>query len=92
MSPITHPVLDTFLLGFIAASSLFAGIFFLRFWRETRDSLFLAFSAFFLIQSVLSAVVLDLPEPNEGTPWIFTLRLVSVAGVLGAILGKNAGS
>ena len=91
MSPILHPVLDTFLLGFVTAASLFAGLFFLRFWRETRDVLFLSFSAFFLIQGGLSAAVVHLPEPNTGPAWVFVMRLVSVAGVLGAILWKNAG-
>lgn len=90
MTPIQHPVVDTFLLGFIAATSGCAGLFFLRFWRETRDPLFLAFSVFFLIQGGLNAVQGHLRAPNMGSPLFFTLRLFSIACVLAAILWKNA--
>lgn len=89
MSPISHPVLDIFLLGFVASCSLWAGIFFLRFWRKTGDPLFLAFAAFFAIQGLLSASVASLQRPNEGTLWFFVLRLLSILLVLGAIVRKN---
>jgi uncharacterized membrane protein HdeD (DUF308 family) len=83
--------MDTFLLGFIAASSLVAGLFFLRFWRSTQDLLFLAFAAFFVIQGVSSAIVVSLSHPNEAGFWLFLLQLLSVLVVLGAILRKNCG-
>lgn len=93
MSPIGHPLLDYFLLGFIAACSLVAGLFFLRFWRSTRDPLFIAFAAFFVIQggSNIAAVSL-LPHPNEGSVWLFLLHLLSILGLLAAILWKNSGN
>ena len=89
MSPITYPNLDYFLLGFIAACSLVAGLFFLRFYRATRDPLFLAFLIFFVVQGCTNAVVLEQPQPNLGTPMIFLVRLLSVLVVLAAILWKN---
>lgn len=89
MSPIAFPNLDNFLLGFIAGCSLVAGIFFLRFYRATRDPLFLAFLIFFVVQGCTNAVVLELPQPNIGTPMIFFVRLLSVLVVLAAILWKN---
>jgi uncharacterized membrane protein HdeD (DUF308 family) len=91
MSAIAHPVLDIFLLGFVAGCSLCAGFFFLRFWRTTGDSLFLAFAAFFAIQGTLNTSLLSLVRPNEGTVWLFSLRLISVLLVLGAIVRKNLG-
>lgn len=91
LTPLAYPVLDLFLLGFVAACSLCAALFFLRFWRQTRDFLFLAFAAFFAIQAALNASVLGLQHPNEGTVWIFTLRLLSSLLVLGAIVRKNLG-
>jgi uncharacterized membrane protein HdeD (DUF308 family) len=91
MSPITHPLVDTFLLGFIAASSLAAALFFLRFWKNTRDALFLAFALFFCAQACGHVIVLTLSHPNEGTGWLFLFRLLSVLVVLSAILWKNAG-
>ncbi|HEY5057119.1 MAG TPA: DUF5985 family protein [Acidobacteriaceae bacterium] len=91
LNPIQHPVLDIFLLGFIGSCSLCAAIFFLRFWRDTRDRLFLAFAAFFAIQGMLDIFALELGHPNEGTVTLFVLRLLSVLLVLGAILRKNMG-
>jgi len=89
MSPILYPNLDNFLLGFIPACSLVAGIYFLRFYRSTRDPLFLAFLVFFVVQGCTSAATLELPQPNLGSPMIFLIRLLSVLLVLGAILWKN---
>jgi uncharacterized membrane protein HdeD (DUF308 family) len=90
MTPLIHPLADVFLLGFIAACSLVATIFFLRYWRDARDPLFLAFAAFFGIQGMVTIAVLLLPNPNEGNVWVFLMRLLSVLWVLGAILWKNS--
>jgi hypothetical protein len=89
MSPITHPVVDFFMLGFIAACSLVAGLFFFKFWRSTRDPLFLAFLVFFVVQGCTNAAILSLEHPNEGNLIVFVVRLLSVLVVLGAILRKN---
>jgi uncharacterized membrane protein HdeD (DUF308 family) len=90
MSPLLHPLADVFLLGCITASSLVICLFFLRFWRATRDVLFLAFAVFFAIQGGTHAFVVSLSHPNEGSPWLFLVRLISILVVLGAILWKNA--
>lgn len=89
MAPIAHLSTDLFLLGFVAGCSFVAGLFFLRFWRDTRDLLFLGFAAFFLIQGGIDAVLLNLSHPNVANPWLFLLRLVSTLAVLAAILWKN---
>ena len=91
MSTIAHPEADLFLLGFVAASSLVVMLFFLRFWRDTRDPLFLAFSVFFGLQGVSDAYLLRLPHPNQGNFWLFLLRLLSIIAVIAAILRKNMG-
>jgi uncharacterized membrane protein HdeD (DUF308 family) len=89
LASIQHPALDLFLLGFATACSMVAGLFFLRFWRDTRDPLFLGFSAFFAIEGISEALTITLPHPNQGTLWLFLLRLVATLAVLGAILWKN---
>lgn len=89
MNSILYPNFDNFLLGFIVACSLVAGLFFLRFYRATRDPLFLAFLIFFVVQGCTNAAILELPQPNLGTPMIFLVRLLSVLVVLVAILWKN---
>lgn len=84
-----HPTLDVFLLGFITSCSLIAMLFFVRFWRSSRDPLFLAFAFFFFVQCFRESAVLNLRYPNEGNFWLFLLRLISVLLVLAAILWKN---
>ena len=37
LAPIAHPTADAFLMGFVSACSLIAALFFLKFWRRTRD-------------------------------------------------------
>ena len=90
MSPISHPLVDIFLLGFITACSLVAATFFLRFWKSTRDKLFLAFALFFIVQGAKHAFVVSLSDPSEGSLSFSLVRLVSILIVLGAILWKNS--
>jgi hypothetical protein len=84
-----HPAMDFFLLGFIAACSLVAGLFFFKFWRATRDPLFLAFLFFLVVEGCTNAAVLRLAHPNEGNIIVFSFRLLSILVVLAAILWKN---
>ena len=85
-------MLEGFLLGVIATSSLTAGVFFLKFWRRTRDSLFLAFAVAFLIEGVNRTAVLFVANPNEGSPAIHIVRLFAFLLILAAILKKNFAS
>jgi Family of unknown function (DUF5985) len=82
-------MLEAFLLGLIVAFSFVAGAFFLKFWRKTRDPLFLGFAAAFIIEGLNRISFLFLPAPNEGTPLIYTVRLFSYLLILGAIIHKN---
>ncbi len=84
-----HPLLDLFLLGVIAASSVFATLFFLRFWRETGDGFFAAFAVFFIIQAVITTTSLFLDHPNGFAGGKFLIRLLSLLVVVAAILRKN---
>lgn len=83
--------LEAFLLGVIATSSVTAGIFFLKFWKKTRDSLFLAFGLAFIVEGLNRCSVLFLAKPNEGSPYIYIVRLLAFLLILGAILHKNYG-
>lgn len=80
---------EGFLLGVIATCSVLAGVFFLKYWRRTRDSLFLAFGIAFLVEGVNRAVILDLPEPNQGHAYTYVVRLLASLIILGGILNKN---
>jgi uncharacterized membrane protein HdeD (DUF308 family) len=82
-------MLEGFLLGVVATSSLTAGVFFLKFWKSTHDSLFLAFASAFLIEGVNRAAMLMLERPSEGSPWNYGVRLFAFLLILAAILRKN---
>jgi uncharacterized membrane protein HdeD (DUF308 family) len=84
-------MINGFLLGVIATSSLTAGVFFLKFWKKTRDSLFLAFGLAFFIEGLNRCAVLFLAKPNEGSPYIYIVRLLAFLLILAAILHKNYG-
>ncbi len=82
-------MIEGFLLGVIVATSLIAGLFFLKFWRETRDLLFLAFAAAFFVEGINRVGVLLVAKPNEGNPTIYIIRLVAFLLILAAIVWKN---
>ena len=82
-------MLEGFLLGVIVTASLTAALFFLKFWRGTRDGLFLAFAIAFLIEGLNSAGVLLLERPNEGSPMVYLVRLLAFLLIAAAIVRKN---
>jgi len=82
-------VIEGFLLGVISTGSLTAGLFFLKYWRRTRDPFFLAFAASFLVEAANRAFVLFLPNPSEASPWTYVVRLLSFLLILAAIFRKN---
>ena len=82
-------MINGFLLGIIATASVTAGVFFLRFWRDTRDSLFLAFAVAFLIEGVNRSAMLLLSQPNEGSTWIYLIRFLAFLLILAGIINKN---
>jgi hypothetical protein len=82
-------MLEGFLLGVIVTASLTAALFFLKFWRATRDGLFLAFAIAFLIEGLNRAGVLLLERPNEGSPIVYLVRLLACLVIVAAIVRKN---
>jgi len=83
---------EGFLLGVVCTCSLLAGLFFLKFWRRTRDTLFLAFGIAFVVEGINRAVILDLPRPSQGHPLTYVVRLLASLIILGGILNKNRGT
>jgi len=75
-----------FMSGILVAGYAVAGLFFLRFWRESRDRLFAWFAgAFFVLclQRVLLVVV------NIDSPLLYLVRLVAFSLIIVAIVEKN---
>jgi hypothetical protein len=78
-----------FLAGAVALGFFLCGLFFLRYWRRSRDELFLAFAlAFTLLGSGQAAVALgNVPTEERGALYLF--RLAAFALILIAIIRKN---
>lgn len=85
-------MINSFLLGVICVSSFAVGLFFLKFWRQTRDGLFLAFAIAFTVEGINRASMLTLEKPNEGSPYIYLVRLIVFLCLLIAIIRKNWGA
>lgn len=78
-----------FLSGAICFGFLVAGLFFFRFWRRTRDSLFLAFAIAFALLGFGQAVQALASIPQEERSYIFLIRLAAFTLILVAIIRKN---
>jgi hypothetical protein len=78
-----------FLGGMLAMGYLVAATFFLRYWRRTRERLFVIFAVALLIlaiQRLLLAVNLAIIEDQT---WYYGLRLLAFVLILFAIVDKN---
>jgi hypothetical protein len=81
--------IELLISGAIVMGYAVVGLFFLRFWRETRDRLFLIFAGAFWILGVQRlALVLsrDMVEDDTG---LYLVRLFAFLLILGAIVDKN---
>jgi uncharacterized protein DUF5985 len=78
-----------FLSGAITMGFLVAGFFFLRFWRRTRDALFLAFAAAFWLLGLGQALLAFTEIPVEERSWLYLLRLAAFSLILVSIWRKN---
>jgi uncharacterized membrane protein HdeD (DUF308 family) len=70
-------------------ASLTAAAFFWKFWRQTRDVLFVAFSAAFLVEGINRISVLFLERPDEGNPATYIVRFLAFLLIVVAIVNKN---
>ncbi len=81
--------LEIFLMGVLAALSAVAGLFFLKFWRKTADSLFLAFAGAFMIRGLNETIRVFMERPNEANLWSYVVGILSSLLIVIAIVRKN---
>lgn len=81
--------MNELLAGGIATASLVAGVFFLRFWRHTRDRFFLFFALSFLIEGFNRFALYALAGLNDAHPIYYLIRLVAYGLIVWAIVDKN---
>lgn len=76
-------------MGAIAMASIAVAIFFLRFWRDTRDRLFVMFAlAFLLLAATRLGLVISEDTSEAHTLW-YWVRLAAFVVILIAIADKN---
>ncbi|HTQ05141.1 MAG TPA: DUF5985 family protein [Polyangiaceae bacterium] len=78
-----------FLWGAIASLCAVAGLFFFKFWRQTRDRLFFAFALGFATLSLHWAALGILHPSNETKHYLFFVRLLAFAFIIAGVVGKN---
>jgi len=78
-----------FLSGAVALGFFVSALFFLRFWRRTRDGLFLAFALAFVLMGIGQSILALANIPTEERGSIYLLRLAAFAVILFAIVRKN---
>jgi hypothetical protein len=81
--------LAPFVLGGIVMASAVVSLFFVRFYRETRDPLFVYFAAAFGLEAVNRTLLAFQPTPNEASPYLYILRAFAYSLILVGIYRKN---
>lgn len=78
-----------FVHGAAAMGSLLVGLFFLRFWRETADRLFLMFALAFWLIAADRTVLGLFATASEWREYVYLLRLGAFCLILYGIVQKN---
>jgi hypothetical protein len=78
-----------FLSGAVTVCQLLAGLFFLRFWRRTKEPLFRSFAIAFWLLALSQAVAALVDLAEERRPVAYLPRLLAYLLILFAILRAN---
>ena len=81
--------LHSFLQGVVVALCAVAALHFLRFYRDTRDKLFLLFCGAFLIMAANWTALSMVPTSHESRPYLYLVRLTAFTLLLIGIAYKN---
>lgn len=81
--------METFLHGATAMNCAVIGAYFLRFWQQSHDRLFLWFACAFLLLGVERAVIGLVASATEGREFVYLLRLLAFGLIIGGIVEKN---
>lgn len=78
-----------FLSGAVTLGYLIGAAFFAGFYRKTRDRLFAAFAAAFLLFALNQGLSFALTVVSEPTSLIYALRVLGFLIIIWAIVDKN---
>jgi len=82
-------MLETFFHGASAMNSVIISLFFLRFWRDSLDRLFLFFGFAFGLLAADRAVLALMPFATEWREYVYLVRLTAFAVIILGIVDKN---
>lgn len=82
-------MLTDFLSGATTMGFLVAGLFFLRFWKQSGDLLFLSFALAFWLLGTGQALLAFVDIPVEERSWLYLFRLAAFSLILVSIGLKN---
>ena len=81
-----------FLNGALTLAYFLAGVFFLRFWRRTRDRLFVRFAIAFWLFTLNQVVAFSFEAADERLGYTYVLRVTGFVVILFAVIAKNVKS
>lgn len=81
-----------FLSGASCVAAAVIALFFLRFWRDTRDRLFLLFGLAFALFALNRLLLTVIDNDSEGATLVYVLRALGFAMIAAAIIDKNRGA
>lgn len=83
MMPLLH--------GMVTMGFIIAGLYFLRFWRRTKDQLFIVFALAFWLLAIHQVFLGLAGGTNPKQSWVFLPALGAYGLLIFAILIKNIG-
>ena len=78
-----------FLSGAISMACLTIALFFVHFWRKTKDRLFLTFAAAFSLLMLERVILVMLGSTHEFTPFVYLVRFSAFVLIILAVIDKN---
>ncbi|HYO08821.1 MAG TPA: DUF5985 family protein [Tepidisphaeraceae bacterium] len=84
-----RPQLNDFLLGMAVMAAAVAGLFFLRFWRRTRDRLFIIFAVAFWLMGLNWLLLAAVGRDETKLASLYAIRLLAFCLILFAVVDKN---
>jgi len=81
--------MSQFLSGAIAMGYVIAGLFFIRFYSQSKDRLFMFFALSFMLLAVQRVIFLAIDSTVESNPGVLILRIIAYLLIITAIVDKN---
>lgn len=82
-------MITEFLSGAVTLGYVVAMMFFVQFWRRTRDRLFLAFATAFALLALNQLLAHLFYVANEPASLVYALRVLAFGIIIAAIVDKN---